>query len=85
LKFDWKVIGHEKILNRLEKDIKTGNIASATLFVGPEEIGKSCVAKTFAKILQSEGDLRNDNDIVRQIGKNIHPDVVTVGGQRRNQ
>ncbi len=78
MKYDWKVIGHEKILAKIERDLELGNIASATLLVGPEEIGKYRVAKTFAKILNSGGSFSHDSEISQQIEKNIHPDVTTI-------
>lgn len=78
MNYDWRIIGHEKVLERLEKDIENQNIASAYLFVGAEEIGKYRIAKTFCKILQSGGDFSFDNEVSRQIDKNIHPNVITV-------
>lgn len=78
VKFDWRIIGHEKILNKLERDIENNNIASATLFVGPAEIGKSRVCKTFAKILQCGELFSYDHEISKQIEKNIFSDVVIV-------
>lgn len=79
MKYDWKVIGHEKILTKLERDLENNNIASATLLVGPEEIGKSRVIKTMAKILSIGKDFSHNHEIAQQIEKNIYPDVITVG------
>lgn len=78
MKYDWKIIGHERVFEKIERDIEKGNIATATLFVGPEEIGKYRAAKTFAKILECGEEFSHDHLIARQIEKNIFPDVITV-------
>jgi DNA polymerase-3 subunit delta' len=48
-------IGHQKTINLLEKSLKSGRIAQAYLFAGPESVGKFTLAKDFsAKIIDGE-------------------------------
>jgi len=53
------IIGHQKILEFLNKSLKTNKISHAYLFVGPEHLGKKKVAIEFAKALQCEKDSEN--------------------------
>lgn len=76
--YNWPVIGHEKQLTLLEKDIKTNNLSHAYLFEGPELIGKYDVAKTFANILLCENNYCHSCETCRQIKSNIFPDLITV-------
>ena len=70
-------MGHRRAIKLLERDIRTENISHAYLFVGPGGIGRSKVAKEFAKILQcKKGGLCNNCDDCRQITKNIHIDTI---------
>ena len=43
------IIGNDKIKNMLETSIKSGNILHSYMFCGQEGIGKSLIAKEFAK------------------------------------
>ncbi len=45
------IIGHENITNSLKNAVKNNNIAHSYLFEGPKSIGKTKVAKIFAKTL----------------------------------
>ena len=56
MKYNWSIIGHEKQLERIEKDISSGNLAHAYLLLGPNSVGKSTVARKMAGILQCEND-----------------------------
>ncbi len=52
---DWNIIGHDKQLKQLEKDVSSGNLAHAYLFVGENHLGKFSVARKMAEILQQGG------------------------------
>ncbi len=81
MKYDWQIIGHEKILNKLESDLKANNIASAMLFIGPNDIGKAKICKTLAQILQTfqtEQGFSFDHPIAKEIRQNNFADVITV-------
>jgi DNA polymerase-3 subunit delta' len=79
MKYYWDdIIGHQKSINQLEKDILNDKLSHAYLFVGPAEIGKYAVAKKFANILICEKDYcRTCNDCL-QFKNNLHPDIITV-------
>lgn len=61
-------IGHQKIINLLDRSVKKGKIAQAYLFSGPESVGKFTLAKMFAKRLienkESWSDLGNREGII---------------------
>jgi DNA polymerase III subunit delta' len=44
-----QIIGHKKQLLQLEQDLVTGNLSHAYLFSGPANVGKTMVARWFAK------------------------------------
>lgn len=76
MKYHWKIIGHEPLLESLERDLSEDNLAHAYLFVGPEKVGKSIVAKNFAHILQCEKDFCHECSTCTQIEKSCHPDTI---------
>lgn len=45
------ILGHKRIISRLNAILANGNIPHAFLFYGPENIGKLTIAKEFAKSL----------------------------------
>lgn len=49
------IIGHEAIRDRLKRAVKSGRVAHAFLFVGPESVGKRAVALELSSLLL--GDL----------------------------
>ena len=79
MKFPWRILGHEAILERLENDLEEQRIAHAYLFCGPQEIGKFRVVKTFAMLLQcAQGNLCRSCTACLQLEKNIHPTTTVV-------
>ena len=48
------IIGHEKAIETLRRAIASGRVAQAYLLVGPPNIGKTTIAKEFAKALNCE-------------------------------
>lgn len=49
------IVGHQKIIKLLDKSLKSGRIAQAYLFAGPESVGKFTLAKDIsAKIIGGE-------------------------------
>lgn len=57
--YSWPSIGNEKAIAFLDQSIKSDRLAQAYVFIGPEELGKSTVALSFAKNLQ--GDIEGFN------------------------
>ncbi|MFH1508964.1 MAG: DNA polymerase III subunit delta' [bacterium] len=76
MKNSWSIIGHQKQIEYLQNFISNNQIAHAWLFVGPGKIGKTTVAKEFAKNLLCL-DKKNecDCDSCRSFTKNNHPDI----------
>lgn len=80
--FDWPVIGHEPIIEFLEKSIINKKLSHAYLFIGPEHVGKSLIAENFICSLQCE-QLQDKSKKIPcgqcsacdQLRKRIHPDV----------
>lgn len=75
---NWSICGHQKIISVLQKNIKSGKLAHAYLFSGPEGVGKKTVAFNFIKAIQCQGIKKPCNQCLNcfQIGKNIHPDTI---------
>lgn len=76
MKYNWSIIGHEKQLIELEKDIESGNLAHAYLLSGPNSVGKNTVAKKLAGILQCENDFCHKCPTCMQIERGSHLDTV---------
>lgn len=92
------IIGHQKIVEFLNKSITNGRLAHAYLFVGQEHLGKKTVAMEFVKSLECQN--RNGQNLsfcdkcvsCQEINKNSHPDVLLVApeiieekGKKREQ
>ena len=58
------IIGHQKIINYLNKSIEKDTLAQAYLFSGPEHVGKFSAAMDFARKLAG--------------GSGINPDIIVV-------
>jgi len=71
-----EIIGHQKILEFLNRSIKQHKLAHAYLFYGPKNVGKETVATQFIINLFTT-DLKQEQKlkIEEQIIKKIHPDV----------
>ncbi|PIQ78366.1 hypothetical protein COV82_01225 [Candidatus Peregrinibacteria bacterium CG11_big_fil_rev_8_21_14_0_20_46_8] len=74
--YNWNLIGHEKELALLERDIRSGSTSHAYLFVGPKKIGKFRVARSFATILQCPDNYCKKCPTCIQIEKHGHPDTI---------
>lgn len=72
------IIGQDKVINFLKSSIKNDMLASSYLFIGPEGVGKTFLAKEFAKLLNCEKNNLDACDVCNscmKINKNIHPDI----------
>jgi DNA polymerase-3 subunit delta' len=79
LTYSWDLIGHDSVLNSLEKDIEGGNLSHAYLFAGPDDIGKYAAGKRMAHILQCKDNFCGTCDICREIEKGYHADTIEMG------
>jgi len=73
----WQVIGHDRAVRLLQNSIETGRVSHAYLLSGPRHIGKSTLAKEFARALNClEADAPCGRCLsCRKIEKGVHPDV----------
>lgn len=63
MKSDWNIIGHKKQVDYLQKQIESGKINHAYLFVGPANLGKFDVAKQFSDVLFQDPIDKKNNKI----------------------
>lgn len=77
-RLQWKLAGHDKVLESLNDDIDSDNLAHANLFAGPEHIGKFTAAKKLARFLQCPDGGCKTCYICREIEKGIHADTIEV-------
>lgn len=71
------IIGHEKIIQFLDKSVESQHLSHAYLFYGPSHIGKSKVAEYFVAknfCLERNGPCGQCFQC-QQVFKNLHPDV----------
>lgn len=82
-----KVIGQKLAVGLLKKAIEEKRLAHAYLFIGPDGVGKSLLAKIFAKALNCEKQTAEACDecvSCNKIESNIHPDVITVSPEGKS-
>lgn len=75
------VVGHQRPLQILRKEIETGRVYHAYLFTGMEGIGKRLVAVNMAKVLNcsdQEGDACDHCSSCQRMDKGIHPDLIQI-------
>ncbi len=69
------LIGHSLQLKHLKRDLESGNIAHAYLFAGPVSVGKTTIAKWFARELLTRGMLEEEKErVLSECDHFIHPD-----------
>jgi DNA polymerase-3 subunit delta' len=88
--FQWPIVGHENIVEFLQKGIANDRLAHAYLFYGPEHIGKTTVTENFIASLLCDALTGlsmtlsgHENTIIpckncikcEQLARNIHPDI----------
>lgn len=67
-----KILGHEEIEKKLSTSIISGKIFPTWIFYGPYGVGKSSVAKNFAKLLLSDNE--PNERINKLVDSRTHPD-----------
>lgn len=61
LKFNWPLVGNRHITDYLERAISGDNLSGCYIFQGPDNLGKTTLAKHFAQILLCENLQAGDN------------------------
>lgn len=75
MKYNWDIIGNEKVLKQLEIDIESKKISNSYLFSGSSNIGKLTTAKAFAGVLQCVNNYCGKCSSCIQISANNHLDT----------
>ncbi len=74
------VVGQEAIANTLKNAIATNRTAHAYLFTGTRGVGKTSMARIFARALNSNEALEQNNDIGASILQGNDLDVIEIDG-----
>ncbi len=74
------VIGHQRIIEQLQRTVASDRIAGAYLFVGPTGVGKETVARYFAKLIFCQQDAQPPTVCgtclaCRKVDSGNHPDL----------
>ncbi len=75
--YPWDIIGHDKQLLALEKEISMDQLSHAYLFHGPKDTGKFTVASVLAKILLCSNNLCHQCRDCQLIKSGSHPDLIS--------
>jgi len=82
------VVGQEHVTRTLRHAVEAGRVAHAYLFVGPRGIGKTSLARIFAKVLSCEtaapGKSCDACDLCREIAEGRSLDVMEIDGASNN-
>ena len=76
--YKWDIIGHNKQLEQLEKEIAKNNISHAYLFSGPKDVGSFRIVRMFANILQCPNNFCRTCKDCKLMQKDSHPDVIVL-------
>jgi DNA polymerase-3 subunit delta' len=74
------IIGHQQIIEQLQRTVASGRIAGAYLFVGPAGVGKETVARYFAQLIFCKQDTQPPTVCgtclaCRKVDSGNHPDL----------
>ena len=73
-----EIIGHERNIDSLRNVLRSGHLAGAYLFAGPEHVGKTFAAQMFARAIQCtemDADACGRCVACRKVRDGNHPDV----------
>jgi DNA polymerase III subunit delta' len=86
---NWPVVGHEWATNLLAHAMRSGRVSHAYLFVGPDQIGKMTLARTFMQALLCDrvtGEPCADpNDMCRacrRVAEGRYPDAQVIAAEK---
>ncbi len=76
----WDLIGQERAVAALQRDLAAGRTAHAYLLVGPERVGKHTLALELAQALNcgAESPPCGECETCRRVANGVHSDVQTV-------
>src|SRR6266850_2606112 len=73
-----EIVGQEPIARTLQNAIKTNRVAHAYLFCGTRGVGKTSMARIFAKALNATDDLKEQDAIAEAILRGEDLDVIEI-------
>jgi hypothetical protein len=72
-----EILGHKKQMLQLEEDLASDNLSHAYIFTGPAHIGKTAVARWFArKILLKDAPQDKYDEVAYAVDHLIHQDIL---------
>ncbi|HET9015369.1 MAG TPA: DNA polymerase III subunit delta' [Thermomicrobiaceae bacterium] len=78
----WPIVGHALAVDLLSRAVRSGQVAHAYLFSGPEGVGRRTLARVFTQALlcTASPEIRpcGECSACRRAARGIHPDVSTV-------
>jgi DNA polymerase-3 subunit delta' len=77
------ILGQERVLAQLQAALRSGRVAHAYLFLGPEGVGRASVARALAVALNcarpfADGDACGDCSSCRRMAAGTHPDFLVI-------
>lgn len=83
----WPIVGHGWAVRFLARAVATGQVRHAYLFTGPEQVGKTTLARAFAQALNCQANVESRPcgvcDACQRIARGVHPDVRLITPQGR--
>ena len=87
---DWGVMGHGWAVDLLAQAVRSDRVSHAYLFLGPEQIGKTTLAKAFAQALVCEQASGPNGDggpcgscrACRRVSEGRYPDVQVIAAEK---
>ena len=87
---DWGVVGHEWAVGLLAQAVRADRVSHAYLLLGPEQVGKSTLAKAFAQALVCERANAPGGDggpcgtcrACRRVSEGRYPDVQVIAAEK---
>jgi DNA polymerase-3 subunit delta' len=84
----WPVIGHEWATQLLAQAVRSGRVGHAYLFLGPDQVGKTTVARAFARALvceRGDGAPCGESDACRpcrRAAESRYPDIQVISAEK---
>jgi DNA polymerase-3 subunit delta' len=77
----WQLVGNERAVTQLQRNLERGAVANAYLLVGPPHVGKMTLALELAKALNCEAAEPpcGECDPCRKVASGLHADVRVIG------